>query len=138
MKKSILFLICSVILIALNGCTNDRAIVSQRETSDASEASESVEVVTESETTGAQSELNLGNNSSETNKACGYEQIDLSDFTIVSEYEIDDYCDTIINKWNENLKGQNFNSSIGYSLMGEYVFIEKTSEEYLGCTDYII
>lgn len=56
MKKSILFLICSVILIALNDCTNDRAIVSQRETSD---ASESVEVVTESETTGAQSELRV-------------------------------------------------------------------------------
>lgn len=158
MKKSILFLICSAILIALNGCTDGRVVFSQREISDTSDTLESVGVETESEIIGTQSELNsadysnnniscfvnpdavhnFGNDTSEINKACGYEQINLSDFTVVSEYEIDDYCDTIINKWNENLKAQNLNSSVGYSLMGEYVFIEKTSEEYLGCTDYII
>lgn len=144
MKKSILFLICSTMLIALNGCTNDCEIFSQREISDTSDKSKSVELETESEATDTQSELNpdpvhnFDNNSFETNKTCGYEQIDLSDFIVVSEYEIDDYCDTIIKKWDENLKAQNLNSSIGYSLIGEYVFIEKTPEEYLGCTDYII
>ncbi len=68
----------------------------------------------------------------------GYEGIELSDVSIVSEYEIDVYCDMIINKWDTDIKAQNLNLPTGYSLMGEYVFIEKMPQEYLNQTDYII
>lgn len=47
MKKSILFLICSTMLIALNGCTGGRAVFSHREISDASDTLESVGVETD-------------------------------------------------------------------------------------------
>ncbi len=160
MKKTILLLAFIFIIIALVGCNNSQPTVENNNEiiyfSDyVSDIVEKPTITTE--TKSINTSLNNDDNPPSDTDAegttavqCpneqyiteqqnyGYEGIELSDVSIVSEYEIDAYCDMIINKWDTEIKAQNLNLPTGYSLMGEYVFIEKMPQEYLGQTDYII
>ena len=148
MKKLILFLLCSLVLISLNGCSS-----SQNKSNSIINSSDCYDISTSDSTNSANENSKNSSVDIETvtieqyqnipdtyerHQTCGYEQIYLEDFTIVSEYEIDDYYNSVIKKWSDMLKSQNLNSSIGYCLINGYIFIEKMPEEYLGQTDYIV
>lgn len=144
MKKLILFLLCSLVLISLNGCSSSQnksnSIINSSDCYDISTSDSTNSANENSKNSSVDTSVQHQNipGTSERHQTCGYEQIDLAEFTIVSEYEIDDYYNSVIKKWSDMLKSQNLNSSIGYCLINGYFIIEKMPEEYLGQTDYIV